>query len=78
MFSLICFCGPLFVCVCVSTLTQRLFWNKFSGDKPLIGLWRPPSDSLIYLAALDGSDEMTTKIKPRVRTWGIANRFLTH
>lgn len=62
------------VCVCV--LTQRLLWKTFSGDKPLTGLWRSPSDSLIYLAALDGSDEMTTKIKPGVRTWGIAKALL--
>lgn len=78
------FCGRLLfvwvrMCVrrvCVRVLTQRLLWNTFSGDKPLTGLWRSPSDSLIYLAALDGSDEMTTKIKPGVRTWGIAKALL--
>lgn len=74
---LIRMCGPVFVSVWVCTLTQRLFWNKFSGDKPLMGVGVWPLDSLIYLAMLDGSDEMTTKIKPQARTWGIPNCFLT-
>ena len=66
------------LCLCEYVLRPRgSFWNKFSGDKPLIGVGVWPLDSLIYLAMLDGSDEMTTKIKPRVRTWGIPNRFLT-
>lgn len=60
----------MFVCVCVSVCfdPEAPFWNKFSGGKPLMGVGVWPLDSLIYLAMLGGSDEMTTKIKPRART----------
>ena len=63
-FLCVCVVWWLFVTVRVCTLTQRLFWNKFSGDKPLMGVGVWPLDSLIYLAMLDGSDEMTAEIKP--------------
>lgn len=49
---LICLCGLVFVSVWVCALTQRLFWKKFSGDKPLTGLGVWPLDSLIYLALI--------------------------
>lgn len=75
--SSLCMCGLMCVPVWACALTRRLFWNKISGDKPLMGVGVWPLDSLIYLAILDGSDEMTTKIKPQARTWGIPNSFLT-
>lgn len=59
------------------SLTLRLLWNTISGDKPLMGLSVWPLDSLISLAMLDGSDEMTTKIRPQARTWGIPDCLLT-
>lgn len=54
--------------VCVSALTRRLFPTAFPGDKPLRGGCCLAPDSLIYLATVDAADEMTTEIKPRVRT----------
>ena len=61
----------------VCSLTLRLLWNKISGDKPLMGVSVWPLDSLISLAMLDSSDEMTTKIRPVARTWGIPDCLLT-
>ncbi|MEQ2170610.1 hypothetical protein GOODEAATRI_002091 [Goodea atripinnis] len=45
--------------------------KKCAGDKPLMGVGAWPLGSLICLAMLDSSDEMTTKITPCGRTWRI-------
>lgn len=57
-------------------LSQKLFQNKPSGDKLPVGVGLWPLTPSYLLATSDGSDEMTTKIEPPVRTCGEGRRLL--